>query len=500
MGCCVATTAAAVRSGSAMPVRRSGGGLQKSPNQQPRLLLARGNAGRVKGGLGGAASRPGGGVDHRQVRAAAGKPLLSDTEDKDLWEELELDAVDTLDKPLWEVVQGAPVGRAKRDVSLEVSIFGENERQSLQIQKADFTVNSIIDKISRNKVNLRPSYQREYVWTIRTASKLVESLILNIPIPTMFFHEVESGLLEVVDGKQRLTSIWSFIQGEFPDGTPFKLAGLEVFEELNGKTFKSLDPGLQETILDYPLNVHTISRQSQPDFVFEVFERLNMGATQLNEQELRNCIYQGVYTDLLCELSNNEHLLSIYRSKQPHLRMRDRELILRFFAMQRTTPAGFTSPIKSWLNEEIRENKDMTLQEAAEMKASFGNTIRLVWEVFGDSAFRPVKVGAVTGDGPTTEELSGIFYRDFYETGEINVALWDTVMDNFSGRSDEEVLPNRERIMAAFIKMASGTTFRRLLVSQPKAVVARSDAWGNIMDAICGPRKGSKVKRKVAKK
>jgi len=106
----------------------------------------------------------------------------------------------------------------------------------------------------------------------------------------------------------------------------------------------------------------------------------------------------------------------------------------------------------------------------------------------------------VTGDGPTTEELSGIFYRDFYETGEINVALWDTVMDNFSGRSDEEVLPNRERIMAAFIKMASGTTFRRLLVSQPKAVVARSDAWGNIMDAICGPRKGSKVKRKVAKK
>lgn len=354
--------------------------------------------------------------------------------------------------------------------------------------EADFTVNSIIDKINRNKINLRPSYQREYVWTVRTASKLVESLMLNIPIPTMFFHEVQSGLLEVVDGKQRLTSIWSFIQGAFPDGTPFKLKGLEVFHELNDMTFNELPPDLQERILDHPLNVHTISRQSRPDFVFEVFERLNMGATQLNEQELRNCIYQGLYTDLLCELSADEHLLSVYRSKQPHLRMKDRELILRFFAMQRTTPAGFASPIKSWLNEEIRENKDMTPQESAEMSAAFATTIRLVWEVFGDCSFRPVKKEAVSGDGPTEADLSGIFYRDYFENGEINVALWDTIMYAFAGRTEEEIVPNRERIMAAFIKLASGPTFRRLLVSQPKAVVARAEAWGAIMDSICGPK------------
>ena len=100
--------------------------------------------------------------------------------------------------------------------ALAESLFGDSandDRASLQIQKADFTVNSIIDKVNRNKVNLRPSYQREYVWTVKTASKLVESLMLNIPIPTMFFHEVNDGGLEVVDGKQRLTSIWSFING-----------------------------------------------------------------------------------------------------------------------------------------------------------------------------------------------------------------------------------------------------------------------------------------------
>ena len=237
--------------------------------------------------------------------------LLGDEQDKELWREARGEGGEdeksvSGDESLWgRVSKGSAPGatkpfNGKQPQGKEEDLFADLEetlfkvdRDALQIQKADFTVNSVIDKINRGKVNLRPSYQREYVWTVRTASKLIESLILNIPIPTMFFHETQSGKLEVVDGKQRLTSIWSFIQGEFPDGSPFKLTGLEVYEDLNGKTFTDLHERFQETILDYPLNVHTISRSSQPDFVFEVFERLNMGATQLNEQELRNCIYQG---------------------------------------------------------------------------------------------------------------------------------------------------------------------------------------------------------------
>ena len=419
-------------------------------------------------------------------------PVLE--QDKDLWDELEMEAnaLTATDAPLWDKVQsGIPALTPDFDAeALSESLFGDSSgdgQRSLQIQKADFTVNSIIDKINRGKVNLRPSYQREYVWTVKTASKLVESLMLNIPIPTMFFHEVNSGCLEVVDGKQRLTSIWSFTKGAFPDGTPFKLKGLDVFNEYNDLSCDELPGDIQERILDHPLNVHTISKQSQPDFVFEVFVRLNMGATQLNEQELRNCIYQGLYTDMLCDLASDEHLLSVYRSKQPHLRMKDRELILRFFAMQRTKPQGMTSPIKAWLNEEIRENKDMTPQEANAMAEMFAETIGLVWEVFGDCAFRPVKKDA----SPSEDDVKGLFYRDYFENGEINVALWDTVMHAFAGRTPEEVLPNKERIMAAFIKLAGGKTFRKLLVSQPKAVAARAEAWGAIMDSVCGP-KGAK--------
>ena len=379
----------------------------------------------------------------------------------------------------------------EEDISAEdaaAELFRDTTRDALRISKSDFTVSSIIDKINRGKVDLRPSYQREYVWTVRTASKLIESLLLNIPVPTMFFHEVKSGKLEVVDGKQRLTSIFSFVQNEFPGGQAFKLSGLEVYHELNGKTFDELNETFQEIILDYPLNVHTISKTSQPDFVFEVFERLNMGATQLNEQELRNCIYQGAYTDLLEELTLNESFLFANRSKMPHLRMRDRELILRFFTMQRTTPSGFYLPAKSWLNEEMRENKDLLPKEAAEMTELFEKTLKLSVDIFGDCAFRPAKYpdGSKKGKKVTAEDVSGLFVREYFESGEISVALWDTINSSFAKMAQDEnetklALEIKDEIVAAWINLARSDKFRRNMVSQPKAVLARDEMFRDML-------------------
>lgn len=381
--------------------------------------------------------------------------------------------------------------REDEDISAEdaaAELFRDTTRDALRISKSDFTVSSIIDKINRGKVDLRPSYQREYVWTVRTASKLIESLLLNIPVPTMFFHEVKSGKLEVVDGKQRLTSIWSFVQNEFPGGQAFKLSGLEVYHELNGKTFDELNETFQEIILDYPLNVHTISKTSQPDFVFEVFERLNMGATQLNEQELRNCIYQGAYTDLLEELTLNESFLFANRSKMPHLRMRDRELILRFFTMQRTTPSGFYLPAKSWLNEEMRENKDLLPKEATEMTELFEKTLKLSVDIFGDCAFRPAKYPEASKKGQivTAEDVSGIFVREYFESGEISVALWDTITSSFAKMVRDEnetklALEIKDEIVAAWINLATSDKFRRNMVSQPKAVLARDEMFRDML-------------------
>eukprot|EP00854_Cymbomonas_tetramitiformis_P015476 gene15476-18325_t len=219
-------------------------------------------------------------------------------------------------------------------------------------------------------------------------------------------------LVQVVDGKQRLTSIWSFVQGSFPDGGEFRLSGLEVYSEINGMDFFDLNENQQETIKDYALNVHTITQQNQPDYVFEVFERLNMGSTQLNEQELRNCIYQGPYTDMLLDLAYDPYLLKVLKTDTPHVRMKDRELILRFFAMSRTTPYGFFSPVKTWLNSEIRENRNLSPGEVEDLSASFQHSIQLAWDVFGEAAFRPVR------------KVKGKEGMERFESGEVNVALW----------------------------------------------------------------------------
>jgi len=402
-------------------------------------------------------------VNGRRVEVDSSQ-VLNAEQDKALWSKV---VSESQKETMIEAEFAPPPPRYVRETQMQQP---EPQRRSsdirdggLTIKKADFTVNSIMDKIRRGKLDLKPSYQREYVWDNKTASRLIESLLLNVPIPTLFFHEIRNGCLEVVDGKQRLTSIWSYIQEQFPDAEPFRLSGLEVFEELNGAAFSDLSESQQETIKDYAINVHTIAHQSQPEFVFEVFERLNMGSTQLNEQELRNCIYQGSYTMLLGDLAHSEHLLQILGQEEPHMRMKDRELILRFFAMQRTTPYAFSIPVKSWLNTEMRENKHMPPESAESMRERFEIALQLAWDVFGENAFR-IKAGDAN----------------------INVALWDTVLYSFSLRDPKQVLKHKAEVAKALGELCADSKFRRLLVSQSKAVIARHEAMeirlSNIMD------------------
>eukprot|EP00850_Spirogloea_muscicola_P003779 SM000015S01279 [mRNA] locus=s15:1019066:1023271:+ [translate_table: standard] len=367
----------------------------------------------------------------------------------------------------------------------------------LQISKADFTVSSVLDKIKRGKLDLRPSYQRDFVWDKKTASKLIESLLLNIPVPTMFFHEREKGILEVVDGKQRLTSIWSYIvEARFPDGTDFSLTGLEVLHKLNGLKYCDLDESSKEAMQDFALNVHTISRHSDDDVVFEVFERLNMGSTQLNEQELRNCIFQGSYNDLLEELVKNTHMQQALRLDAPHKRMRDRELILRFFALRRGGIEGFFTPNKAWLNAEIRRHQFLDSEEARAMTADFAYCIRTAVEVFGKRAFRRpqakdgadgifddnlwdvVMVTAAARQAPLTPPFRSLAH---------SCSLFLLQLGFLSYRNFVHVYARREMLQAAMDGLLAKAEFRDTLRANPKSLAARWRQWNTALAKSLGP-------------
>lgn len=137
--------------------------------------------------------------------------------------------------------------------------------RSIHTTSADAQVDSLYGRYRKGRLNIQPSYQRHYVWDAKKASLLIESILLGIPIPIIYLAEDQDNHVNVIDGQQRLTSLFSFIDGKLPNGKVFKLTGLNVFTDLKGKTFQDLSDAQQSTIEEYPLRTITFTKDSDPD-------------------------------------------------------------------------------------------------------------------------------------------------------------------------------------------------------------------------------------------
>jgi hypothetical protein len=159
-------------------------------------------------------------------------------------------------------------------------------------QPYDLVVESLVDQIGGGTIFLRPlserpNFQRRYVWTNVLASRLIESILLNVPIPPCYLSQNEDYELDVIDGQQRLFSIYRFLDNQYA------LVGLEVLKELNGARFHKIPAKMQRQLKTHTLRCVLITNESHPEIKFDVFERLNTNTVPLNAQELRNCIYRG---------------------------------------------------------------------------------------------------------------------------------------------------------------------------------------------------------------
>ena len=154
-----------------------------------------------------------------------------------------------------------------------------NEEDSRKIvwQAKDFSIREFSSMLQDGDLELQPEYQRKYVSTPKIASKLIESVLMDVPIPVIYLAEEQDGSYSVIDGQQRLTSFLSFINGKYPNGDIFKLTGLKVFKELNRKPFTDLDKEFQNKIRKTTLHTIVIKKESNEDVKFEIFERLNTG-------------------------------------------------------------------------------------------------------------------------------------------------------------------------------------------------------------------------------
>ncbi len=269
----------------------------------------------------------------------------------------------------------------------EVNYPYEEKDRKLITQPYDMSVQTVVEQIKNGDIYLEPPYQREYRWNKEKASRFIESLLLNIPIPNIFLAEEEDVTYTVIDGRQRLNTIKNFIS---PDTEKERiiLEGLQVRSDLNGKSFDSLDKKDQGKLKKQYLRCSVILNDSDPQIKFDVFERLNTGSEKLQPQEIRNCTFRGNFNDLIKKLAKNENFkkmlkLNIANSKN----MTDVEYVLRFFAYSLDMD-NYKGSVSEFLNNFMRNHRNLTAIQIEQYENLFEQTIKNLYRVLGVNAFK----------------------------------------------------------------------------------------------------------------
>ena len=227
--------------------------------------------------------------------------------------------------------------------------FWEKKQKELVTSTVDYNLGTLADLVNSKAIDLSPEYQRRFRWDDTKKSRLIESFLMNVPVPPIFLNEDTYGQYSVIDGKQRLQAITEFFQGRL------QLKGLKIFYDVNGATYYDLPAPLQTVIKTRPtLRSIIILRQSDVDIKFEVFQRLNTGGVQLNPQEIRNSTYPGPLNNMILELSVNKkfHALLGIRNREKsaiYKEMRDAELVLRYLTFKDTWQS-FSGGMKRYMD------------------------------------------------------------------------------------------------------------------------------------------------------
>ncbi|WP_285709109.1 DUF262 domain-containing protein [Erythrobacter oryzae] len=344
-------------------------------------------------------------------------------------------------------------------ISLEEGIEDESLLEDQQVRQfkitsygADYTVDSLVKRMRGGAFKI-PSFQRNFVWSQRHASRFIESLLMGLPIPSIFLYkESDTNHHLVIDGQQRLRTLQAFYDGTFGE-KKFRLVG--VMDPWNGKTYEDLDPSDQLKIDDSIVHA-IIFRQDTPedalDSIYYVFERINSGGIRLSPQEIRNCIAEGPFTQMVKEINLRESWRNLFGGP-PNKRAKDEELIIRFFAMLRNG-ADYQKPMAKFLNDSASRYNKLSQRELAGMTDVFCSASDAIWEALGPAAFRPNRpLNAAVFDAVMPVVAKALLHRPI-SADEIRASyaalLADKEFVRVSERatSDEEAVRTRQKLAA----------------------------------------------------
>ncbi len=362
------------------------------------------------------------------------------------------------------------------DSNEEKFVIENGTPRKIKSQSTTPTIQSLYQEWKEGDLRIAPTFQRKFVWNNQKASNLIESILLNIPLPIIFTAST-GDKEEVIDGQQRMTSIFAFMDGQFPDGTKFQLTRkLKVLgKEIGGRSFAQLEKHYQKTFKKYPLFLVSISEDSQEEVKFEMFERLNTNITPLNAQELRNCLYRGVYNRFLKKRAENKDFQFIINSPSYKTRMRDVELVLMFCAFHNTNPVLFKKSLSQMLNDEMRNNRTMPIEKIDNLEKQFKKSVRLVKHIWGDRAFN------ICSLDDKTKKLTW--------TKKFNQGLFHILTYWFIPYEAAQIIPFADLIKEELINLQIyDETFRDTLTgsgtNSSNKIKKKFDVWGNTIKGI----------------
>lgn len=257
----------------------------------------------------------------------------------------------------------------------------------------DFQIRQLVQQISEGDIEI-PNIQRKYVWSNNTASRFIESALLDLPLPSIFLCRQTNGKFLIIDGLQRLTTLKYFLNMENTNGKIFRISNSkDIYEDWRGKTFNELNVDDQRRLKNKTIHA-IIVEQLHPenyDGLFLIFERINSGGVQLNQQEIRNAIFQNNYSRMLSNINEDDLWREVFGDSSPHKRMKDIEMILRYLALKdyklKSPDAGSLSFVEL-LNKHMAENTNVSFDKMESLKKDFFNVLYFIANTFGKDVFR----------------------------------------------------------------------------------------------------------------
>lgn len=270
----------------------------------------------------------------------------------------------------------------------ESSGWDEYPLDALFVRKDQRTVREVVNRIDKGRYVLDPDFQRDFVWSPTKQSRLIESCLMRIPLPVFYVAEAKDGKIVVVDGLQRLTTFYRFINNQFSlIGLGEGQDGAKQESPLLNKKFKELPLSLQERLEDTQLTLYILDAKAPERAKLDIFERVN-GGVPLTRQQMRNCLFNGKATKLLKKIAENEMFLKVTGGSLDKKSMRDREVINRFCAFYLLGAEQYKADMDDFLARALEKMNQLDEEGLKKLEAVFKRTMIINDLFFGKHAFR----------------------------------------------------------------------------------------------------------------